>query len=138
MTSTTPRSLRPSHSRCTARANLDNASQIWNHTAGTPRPWEGEQGAVLSATTVRADLEPDLNPYAADPEQVDIEVQTAAAPGTIGSGIAALRAAIELADDGQILMLTKGGAEQGSTAYAQGGIAAAIGDADSPELHAAD
>ena len=56
----------------------------------------------------------------------------------IGSGIAALRAAIELADDGQILMLTKGGAEQGSTAYAQGGIAAAIGDADSPELHAAD
>ncbi|MCE2543479.1 MAG: L-aspartate oxidase [Acidobacteria bacterium] len=56
----------------------------------------------------------------------------------VGSGIAALRAAIELADDGQTVVLTKGGAEQGSTAFAQGGIAAAVGDADSPELHAAD
>ena len=59
----------------------------------------------------------------------------------IGSGIAALRAAIELggqADEGRILMLTKGGAEQGSTAYAQGGIAAAVGDDDSPGRHAAD
>ncbi len=56
----------------------------------------------------------------------------------VGSGIAALRAAIELADDGQTLVLTKGGAEQGSTAFAQGGIAAAVGDTDSPELHAAD
>ena len=56
----------------------------------------------------------------------------------VGSGIAALRAAIELADDGQTLVLTKGGAEHGSTTFAQGGIAAAVGDADSPELHAAD
>jgi len=56
----------------------------------------------------------------------------------IGSGIAALRAAIELGDDGQILVLTKGGAEQGSTAYAQGGIAAAVGDADTAALHAED
>lgn len=56
----------------------------------------------------------------------------------VGSGIAALRAAIELADDGHTLVLTKGRAEQGSTAFAQGGIAAAVGEADSPELHAAD
>ena len=56
----------------------------------------------------------------------------------VGSGIAALRAAIELAGDGQTVVLTKGRAEQGSTAFAQGGIAAAVGDADSPELHAAD
>ena len=56
----------------------------------------------------------------------------------VGSGIAALRAAIELADHGQTLVLTKGGAEQGSTAFAQGGIAAAVGEDDSPELHAAD
>ena len=56
----------------------------------------------------------------------------------IGSGIAALRAAIELSADGRTLVLTKGGAEQGSTALAQGGIAAAVGEEDSPELHAAD
>ena len=56
----------------------------------------------------------------------------------VGSGIAALRAAIEVAGAGQILMLTKGGAAEGSTAYAQGGIAAAVGPDDSPERHAAD
>ena len=43
-----------------------------------------------------------------------------------------------MADDGQTLVLTKGGAEQGSTAFAQGGIAAAVGAADSPALHATD
>ena len=56
----------------------------------------------------------------------------------VGSGIAALRAAIELAGAGQILMLTKGGSEEGSTIYAQGGIAAATADEDSAESHAAD
>lgn len=56
----------------------------------------------------------------------------------IGSGIAALRAAIELADAGDVLILTKAGSNEGSTVYAQGGIAAAIGEGDSPERHAAD
>ena len=56
----------------------------------------------------------------------------------IGSGIAALRAAIELADVGEVLILTKAGSNEGSTVYAQGGIAAAIGEGDSPERHAAD
>ena len=56
----------------------------------------------------------------------------------IGSGIAALRAAIELAEAGEVLVLTKASSEEGSTVYAQGGIAAAIGDGDSPERHATD
>ena len=56
----------------------------------------------------------------------------------IGSGIAALRAALDLDGAGETLVLTKGGAAQGSTAFAQGGIAAAVGTGDSPELHAAD
>ena len=56
----------------------------------------------------------------------------------IGSGIAALRAAIELAKAGDVLILTKADSQEGSTVYAQGGIAAAIGDGDSPERHAAD
>ena len=56
----------------------------------------------------------------------------------IGSGIAALRAALDLDGAGETLILTKGGAAQGSTAFAQGGIAAAVGAGDSPELHAAD
>ena len=56
----------------------------------------------------------------------------------VGSGIAALRAAVELADAGEILILTKAEPEEGSTGYAQGGIAAAVGTDDSPERHAAD
>jgi L-aspartate oxidase len=56
----------------------------------------------------------------------------------IGSGIAALRAAAELAGAGDVLILTKAGPREGNTGYAQGGIAAAVGPGDSPALHAAD
>ena len=56
----------------------------------------------------------------------------------IGSGIAGLRAAAELASAGSVLILTKAEPHEGNTGYAQGGIAAAVGEDDSPELHAAD
>jgi len=56
----------------------------------------------------------------------------------IGSGIAALRAAAGLAGSGDVLILTKAAPEEGSTGYAQGGIAAAVGADDSPERHAID
>lgn len=56
----------------------------------------------------------------------------------IGSGIAALRAAVELSGAGDILILTKAEPEEGNTGYAQGGVAAAMGADDSPALHASD
>ena len=56
----------------------------------------------------------------------------------IGSGIAGLRAAIELAPHGRVLVLTKSEPRAGSTGYAQGGIAAALGPDDSPARHASD
>jgi L-aspartate oxidase len=56
----------------------------------------------------------------------------------IGSGIAGLRAAVELAGAGSVLILTKAEPREGNTGYAQGGIAAAVGADDSPDLHAAD
>jgi L-aspartate oxidase len=56
----------------------------------------------------------------------------------IGSGIAGLRAAVELAGAGSVVLLTKAEPREGNTGYAQGGIAAAVGPDDSPELHAAD
>ncbi|HEX6974853.1 MAG TPA: L-aspartate oxidase, partial [Vicinamibacterales bacterium] len=56
----------------------------------------------------------------------------------IGSGIAALRATAELAGAGDVLILTKAEPREGNTGYAQGGIAAAVGADDTPELHAAD
>ncbi len=56
----------------------------------------------------------------------------------VGGGIAGLRAAIGLAPAGRVLILTKAEPAESNTGYAQGGIAAAIGDDDSPALHAAD
>ena len=56
----------------------------------------------------------------------------------IGSGIAGLRAAIELASAGRVLVLTKADPRAGSTGFAQGGIAAAVAADDSVALHAAD
>jgi L-aspartate oxidase len=56
----------------------------------------------------------------------------------IGSGIAGLRAAISLADVGRVVILTKADPRESNTGYAQGGIAAAMGADDSPDLHARD
>ncbi len=56
----------------------------------------------------------------------------------IGSGIAGLRAAAELADAGRVIILTKAERREGNTGYAQGGIAAAVAAGDSPALHGAD
>ncbi len=56
----------------------------------------------------------------------------------IGSGLAGLFAAIEASALGPVLVLTKAALDDGSTSWAQGGIAAAIGPGDSPEQHLAD
>jgi len=56
----------------------------------------------------------------------------------VGGGVAGLRAAIGLAGAGRVLVLTKAEPAESNTGYAQGGIAAAVGDDDSPALHAAD
>jgi L-aspartate oxidase len=53
----------------------------------------------------------------------------------IGSGIAGLYSALLARDYGTVLIITKGGIEECNTRYAQGGIAAAIGKNDSPDLH---
>lgn len=57
----------------------------------------------------------------------------------IGSGVAGLRAAASLAAHGTVLVLTKADEPgESNTGYAQGGIAAAVGDDDSPDLHLRD
>ena len=56
----------------------------------------------------------------------------------IGSGVAGLRAAIALARHGSVVILTKAHPSESNTGYAQGGIAAAVGADDSPDLHARD
>ncbi len=56
----------------------------------------------------------------------------------IGAGIAGLRAAIELAPAGRVTVLAKREIADSSTQYAQGGIAAALGDEDEISLHLQD
>jgi L-aspartate oxidase len=53
----------------------------------------------------------------------------------IGAGIAGLRAAIELAAAGRVVVLTKREVTDSNTQWAQGGIAAALGDEDEVGLH---
>ena len=53
----------------------------------------------------------------------------------VGSGIAGLYTALLAKEQGSVLIITKGSMDDCNTKYAQGGIAAAIGKSDSPELH---
>ena len=56
----------------------------------------------------------------------------------IGSGIAGLQTAWRASDHGDVVVLTKRSLKDSATAYAQGGIAAALGAGDSTELHRRD
>lgn len=62
-----------------------------------------------------------------DKEHVDFLV--------VGAGVAGLRAAIELAPHGTVLVLTKDMLTESSTGYAQGGIAVALSDEDEIRIH---
>jgi L-aspartate oxidase len=56
----------------------------------------------------------------------------------IGAGVAGMRAAIELAQSGTVLVIAKDSLRESSSEYAQGGIAAALNDDDRIELHQLD
>src|SRR3569623_346387 len=56
----------------------------------------------------------------------------------VGSGVAGLQTAWRASAAGEVAVLTKRSLFDSATAYAQGGIAAALGAGDSPELHRQD
>ena len=57
----------------------------------------------------------------------------------VGSGVAGLSTAIRVRESGRrVLLVTKGRVDEGSTKWAQGGIAAALAADDSPDEHLAD
>jgi len=56
----------------------------------------------------------------------------------IGSGLAGLSFALRAAKHGTVCVLTKSEIHESNTNYAQGGIAAAVGDSDSWEVHERD
>ncbi|MDA8100610.1 MAG: L-aspartate oxidase [Nitrospiraceae bacterium] len=53
----------------------------------------------------------------------------------IGGGVAGLRAAIELARNGEVIVVTKDAPLESSTEYAQGGVAVVLSDEDEIEIH---
>jgi L-aspartate oxidase len=53
----------------------------------------------------------------------------------IGGGVAGLRAAIELARNGDVLVATKDAPSESSTEYAQGGVAVVLSDEDEIAIH---
>ncbi|HSB13094.1 MAG TPA: L-aspartate oxidase [Bryobacteraceae bacterium] len=56
----------------------------------------------------------------------------------VGAGVAGLRAAIELAEAGSVLVVAKDSLRESSSEYAQGGIAVALSDDDEVQLHEQD
>jgi L-aspartate oxidase len=53
----------------------------------------------------------------------------------IGGGVAGLRAAVELAQHGNVLVVTKDAPSESSSEYAQGGVAVALSDEDEISIH---
>ena len=56
----------------------------------------------------------------------------------IGSGVAGLRAALELCRVGRVIMLTKGHPLQSNSIFAQGGVAVALSEEDDVSIHLTD
>ena len=56
----------------------------------------------------------------------------------VGSGLAGLSAAMHLATKHRVAILTKRSMQDGSSAWAQGGIAAVLGEGDTFESHVDD
>jgi len=56
----------------------------------------------------------------------------------VGSGVAGVRAAIEAARHGDVILITKESLDESATSYAQGGIAGALDGDDSIDNHAED
>lgn len=53
----------------------------------------------------------------------------------IGGGVAGLRAAVELAQNGEVIVVTKDAPSESSSEYAQGGVAVALSDEDEISIH---
>ncbi len=72
------------------------------------------------------------------PFEIDEVPQSSVEVAVVGSGVAGLQAALHLANEYAVRVYTKSKARDSNTWLAQGGIAAALGEGDSPEEHLMD
>ncbi|MCA9463070.1 MAG: L-aspartate oxidase [Nitrospira sp.] len=56
----------------------------------------------------------------------------------LGAGVAGLRAALDLSQQGRVLMVAKGGPQDNNSFFAQGGVAVALSEEDDVDLHFTD
>ena len=117
--------VRASQRRVVATAGFQHSSGLAHSSAGCmlAHPWRGM--SMHSITMVERASSRVIN--GATPTDYDVVV--------VGSGIAGLSAALTAAPHARVAVVTKGALDDGCSRYAQGGIAAAVGDGDSPELH---
>lgn len=106
-------SIRRSRKGLTCRADVN-----WDAFRCAVSPW-GENGA--------SNKEDDATPPV---RQFDFAV--------VGSGIAGLTYALEVAEYGKVAVITKAGTDEGCTKYAQGGVCAVLDACDSVEAHVND
>ena len=71
-----------------------------------------------------------------DPNRVQTELITDVV--VVGAGVAGLAFALTVPESVSVMLLTKGRLGESNTRWAQGGLSAAIGSDDNPELHEVD
>ena len=102
-------------------------------------PSANVSGKFLRVTIPRRRLSHEAGPAPAIPQPMSSPSKTYHADFVVvGSGVAGLRAAIELSGMGSVLVLAKSDLSESATAYAQGGIAVALSDEDEIGLHEQD
>jgi L-aspartate oxidase len=101
-------------------------------------PWNG-WWPLADAADIRPGRLPDAlgRRYLLEFDTDDL-VQHRADVLVVGSGIAGLTAALSASSDRTVDLVTKGTVSETNTWYAQGGIAGAVGETDSVELHVSD
>ncbi len=113
----------------------DHPSFVSRSAAGRPASWEGlgTQGAKLLAPRTDAGGAAGVGRTGsgrADVLDVDFLV--------VGGGLAGLYTALQLADRGRCLVVSKADLDISNSAWAQGGIAVALDAEDDPALHVED
>jgi hypothetical protein len=124
----TPARSSASTSPRSTRCSTSSRARSMSDQSALPSPMIGT-GAVGKG---RALTVPPLSHPPTDLETIDCDAVV------VGAGVAGLAFALSLPSSWRVALLTKGRLGESNTRWAQGGISAAIGPDDSPDLHEQD